>query len=210
MVADLPALNVDASVQVAHALSTHAVRTEFDYYTAVDDENPGGPGAGMIGTVGFNSSTLYRYAALACPNCATTSATDEARPDRRTVHRHVHPLHAHGAPELLRPPHPAQPGAVTVRADQPVNLVSAFEKPLLPEEEGEGLAADSAVRLAVEYDRATRRWGDTPAHVTVCHTFDPDQHTGERLTAILGANTTFPTLIADLHAALAGQIKQAR
>lgn len=24
----------------AHAISTHAVATEFDYYTAVDDENP--------------------------------------------------------------------------------------------------------------------------------------------------------------------------
>ncbi|MFD3505197.1 type I-E CRISPR-associated protein Cas7/Cse4/CasC [Streptomyces sp. NPDC058678] len=31
--------NVDAAVQVAHALSTHAVRIGFDHYMAVDDEN---------------------------------------------------------------------------------------------------------------------------------------------------------------------------
>lgn len=65
MVADIPNLNVDAAVQVAHALSTHAVETEFDYYTAVDDENTADEtGAGMIGTLEFTSATLYRYATV--------------------------------------------------------------------------------------------------------------------------------------------------
>ncbi len=100
--------------------------------------------------------------------------------------------------------------AVVVREDQPVNLVSAFEKPLLPEQEGDGLAADSAVRLAVEHDRATRQWGDVPAHVAVCHTFDPDAHTGERLATILGPNTPFPALLAGLHTTLATRLGQAR
>ncbi len=40
MVADAADINVDASVQVAHAISTHAVEIEQDYFTAVDDENP--------------------------------------------------------------------------------------------------------------------------------------------------------------------------
>ncbi|MBB0246810.1 type I-E CRISPR-associated protein Cas7/Cse4/CasC, partial [Streptomyces alkaliphilus] len=65
MVADIPALNVDAAVQVAHALSTHTTELEFDYFTAVDDENEKEEtGAGMIGTIGFNSATLYRYATV--------------------------------------------------------------------------------------------------------------------------------------------------
>ncbi|MEE9964404.1 MAG: type I-E CRISPR-associated protein Cas7/Cse4/CasC [Propionicimonas sp.] len=65
MVANDADLNVDAACQVAHALSTHAVTNEFDYYTAVDDENPDAEtGAGMIGTVEFNSATLYRYATV--------------------------------------------------------------------------------------------------------------------------------------------------
>ncbi|HWO61546.1 MAG TPA: type I-E CRISPR-associated protein Cas7/Cse4/CasC, partial [Umezawaea sp.] len=52
MVADIPNLNVDAACQVAHAISTHPVEIEFDYYTAVDDENTREQtGAGMIGTV---------------------------------------------------------------------------------------------------------------------------------------------------------------
>lgn len=65
MIADDPDLNVDAAVQVAHAISTHAVDSEFDFYTAVDDHNRDDEsGAGMMGTIEFNSSTMYRYATI--------------------------------------------------------------------------------------------------------------------------------------------------
>jgi CRISPR system Cascade subunit CasC len=68
MVADVTDLNVDAAAQVAHALSVHAVTSEYDYFTAVDDHKKADAdedaGAGMIGTVEFNSSTLYRYATV--------------------------------------------------------------------------------------------------------------------------------------------------
>jgi CRISPR system Cascade subunit CasC len=37
MIAEDPAQNADAACQLAHALSTHRVAPEFDYYTAVDD-----------------------------------------------------------------------------------------------------------------------------------------------------------------------------
>ncbi len=54
--------NVQAAIQVAHALSTNAVAQEFDYYTAMDDLKPDGEaGADMIGDVEFNSSTYYKY-----------------------------------------------------------------------------------------------------------------------------------------------------
>lgn len=54
--------NVQAAVQVAHALSTNALAQEFDYYTAVDDLQPDAEvGAGMIGDIEFNSSTFYKY-----------------------------------------------------------------------------------------------------------------------------------------------------
>jgi CRISPR system Cascade subunit CasC len=52
--------DVQAAVQVAHALSTNVLTQEFDYYTAVDDLS-GESGAGMIGDVEFNSSTYYKY-----------------------------------------------------------------------------------------------------------------------------------------------------
>lgn len=62
MIADSEHFNVDAACQVAHALSTHAVSPELDFFTAVDDLQPkSDPGAGMLGTQEFNSPSLYRY-----------------------------------------------------------------------------------------------------------------------------------------------------
>ena len=52
--------DVQAAVQVAHALSVNALEQEFDYFTAVDDIS-GESGAGMIGDIEYNSSTYYKY-----------------------------------------------------------------------------------------------------------------------------------------------------
>ncbi|PDW01460.1 type I-E CRISPR-associated protein Cas7/Cse4/CasC [Candidatus Viridilinea mediisalina] len=60
MTTSSPFKNVEAAVQVAPALSTHAVEQEFDFYTAVDDIS-GETGAGFIGEVSFNSATYYKY-----------------------------------------------------------------------------------------------------------------------------------------------------
>lgn len=65
MLADLPERNVDGSAQVAHAISTNTIATEFDFYTAVDDLRPEDTeGADMLGNIEYVSSTLYRYANL--------------------------------------------------------------------------------------------------------------------------------------------------
>lgn len=63
MLADMPEKNQNAACQVAHAISTHAIEREFDFYTAVDDLKPeDSAGADMMGTVEFNSACFYRYA----------------------------------------------------------------------------------------------------------------------------------------------------
>jgi CRISPR system Cascade subunit CasC len=65
MLADMPERNQNAACQVAHAISTHAVEREFDFYTAVDDLKPEDTaGADMMGTVEFNSACFYRYAVV--------------------------------------------------------------------------------------------------------------------------------------------------
>ncbi len=65
MLADMPEKNQNAACQVAHAISTHAVEREFDFYTAVDDLKPeDSAGADMMGTVEFNSACFYRYAVV--------------------------------------------------------------------------------------------------------------------------------------------------
>lgn len=63
MLANLPERNVDGATQFAHAISTHTIDIEFDYYTAIDDLKPeDNSGADMIGYVEFVAPTLYRYA----------------------------------------------------------------------------------------------------------------------------------------------------
>lgn len=65
MLADMPEKNQNAACQVAHAISTHPVEREFDFYTAVDDLKPDDTaGADMMGTVEFNSACFYRYAVV--------------------------------------------------------------------------------------------------------------------------------------------------
>lgn len=65
MLADMPEKNQNAACQVAHAISTHSVEREFDFYTAVDDLKPeDSSGADMMGTVEFNSACFYRYAVV--------------------------------------------------------------------------------------------------------------------------------------------------
>jgi CRISPR system Cascade subunit CasC len=58
--------DVQAAVQVAHALSTNELARVYDYFTAVDDLKQGDEeaedlGASMIGDVELNSSTYYKY-----------------------------------------------------------------------------------------------------------------------------------------------------
>ncbi len=60
--------DVEAAVQAAHAISTHAVNQESDYFTAVDDmissAESDDAGAGMIGDTDFNSCCYYHYMAI--------------------------------------------------------------------------------------------------------------------------------------------------
>lgn len=66
MLADDPDFNREAAVQVAHAITTHKVLVEDDYYTAVDDlKRPSeDAGAGFIGEAGFGSGVFYLYACI--------------------------------------------------------------------------------------------------------------------------------------------------
>ena len=62
MLANHPTSNVDAAVQVAHAISVNSVRIEDDYFTAVDDLNTRkDTGAAHIGEAGFGAGVFYLY-----------------------------------------------------------------------------------------------------------------------------------------------------
>ncbi|MGW2083017.1 type I-E CRISPR-associated protein Cas7/Cse4/CasC [Streptomyces sp. NPDC001939] len=209
MVADIPKLNVDAAVQVAHALSTHETQLEFDYYTAVDDKNDKDEsGAGMIGTIGFNSATLYRYATV-----GFTQLTDNLGGDTEAaldaLDRFVDSFTL-SAPTGYQKSfaHRTRPSlvAVVVRTDQPVNLVSAFEEPVTAEA---GIQANSARRLAEEHITATRVWGDTPLYSAASHTFTTSEPRTKDTAETLAQAFGDPVAFADLRTTLRTRITTA-
>lgn len=195
MVADIPGLNVDAATQVAHALSTHPVEVEFDYYTAVDDENPKeDTGAGMIGTVEFNSSTLYRFATVGLHQLAENLGGDlEAAAEALRVFLtafvssmpsgHENSFAHRTTPSLV---------SVVLRDDQPVNLVSAFEDPVRAN--GHGIAQASAVRLAKEMHQANALWGLTPLQIASTYPVPADRDT-QAMAEALGAPIAFADVV---------------
>ena len=71
MVAQDAAVNVRAAAAFAHALSTHQVVNEVEFFTALDDytrlvkDDPDAvPGSSHMGTLEYNAATYYRYVSL--------------------------------------------------------------------------------------------------------------------------------------------------
>ena len=66
MLADTPAFNMEAAVQVAHAVTVHKSAVEDDFFSAVDDLNNGleDKGAGHIGERGYGAGLFYLYVCI--------------------------------------------------------------------------------------------------------------------------------------------------
>lgn len=155
MVADDPSLNEDASCQVAHAISTHAISGEYDYFTAIDDLSPeDNAGAGMIGTIEYNSSTLYRYANIAVHELCHQLGNKEAAISAVTlfIEAFIKSMPTGKVNTFANQTLP-QGVIVTLRSDRPVNLVSAFEEPVKAKG---GYAKESIAKLAAEYRKVEK------------------------------------------------------
>ena len=148
MIAADPSLNYDACVQVAHAISTHKVQNEFDYFTAVDDLKPeDNSGAAFIDTAEFNSATLYRYATINVDELNELIPGDVVKVVKAFVHAFCFSMPTgkrnsfanNTLPDVIY---------VALRSDQPVSLVGAFENPV--RNEGKGYVAPSE-RALVKY-----------------------------------------------------------
>ena len=168
MVADQADINVDAAVQVAHAISVHPVETEFDYYTAVDDfQEEHETGAGMIGTIEFNSSTLYRYATVDANRLADNLGTGPAL--RRAVEVFLESFVRSmptGKQNTFANRTLPEAVVVMVRDSQPINLVGAFENPIR-ETATTGRTKLAAETLRDEAKEVERGYGESPINTWV-------------------------------------------
>ena len=162
MVADDPSLNEDASAQVAHAISTHAVETEFDYYTAMDDCSPEDQaGAGMLGTIEYNAETLYRYANVAVHELVRQLGSREhaIAAIKLFVEAFAKSMPTGKINTFANATLP-QVIMVNIRTDRPVSLVSAYEKPVRSDN---GYVEASVKRLFNELEK-TEKFVDKPVY----------------------------------------------
>ena len=156
MVADNANLNIDASCQVAHSISTHKVINEYDYFTAVDDfppEDKTDAGAAMIGTIEYNSSTLYRFATIAVHDLYKQLGNASLAAEAVRVFTKafacsmptgkINTFANRTVPDTM---------LIVLRPDQPLNLVGAFEHPVKASEKG--YIETSAIELAKKANEA--------------------------------------------------------
>lgn len=150
-------VNVEAACQVAHAISTHEVIIESDYFTAMDDKKAEFAltqteklGAAFLGSgeteTFFNSAVYYKYfnldldalkMHLSWGNDEAAKATDVlvraaalANPTGKQ-----NSFAAHGVPELIL--------IEVLKAKHPISYASAFLKPV----DGPNLMTESAKAL---------------------------------------------------------------
>jgi CRISPR system Cascade subunit CasC len=162
MVAEKPELNIDAACQVAHALSTHQVSMEMDFYTAVDDlALDEETGAGMMGILSFNSACFYRYACLDLEQLVNNLGGNRELA-LRTVEAFLRAAAVatpSGKQNSSAAQNPPSFLLAVVRADHAAwSLANAFEKPVRPGREA-GLVERSIQALDAYWGRLTQVYG---------------------------------------------------
>lgn len=135
--------DVEASMQVAHAISTNKLNMESDYFTAMDDLLSGDTveekGSAMIGDTDYNSACYYSYASL---DTDILMANLKDTPDAAQIVKVA-------IPALIRTmaltnPSGKQnsfagnvlPSAILIECKEekvPVSMVNAFVRPIKPE-----------------------------------------------------------------------------
>ncbi|WP_405657624.1 type I-E CRISPR-associated protein Cas7/Cse4/CasC [Streptomyces sp. RK9] len=205
MVADSADLNVEAAVQVAHAIGVHKSEIESDYYTAVDDLSPDDEsGAGMIGTVDFNSATLYRYAAVDVDElqrnlgAGLQDGESPSAPVEKAVGAFLDAfITSLPTGKINTFGNHTLPAAVVVklRERRPVSFVGAFEEPV-PQGAGGGFLRESCARLAAYVPELERQYGiESTEHSWVFRVGDDT-----KALAPLGSGVTLKTLLRDVTA----------
>lgn len=161
MVAEKTNLNVAAACQVAHGISTNRVNMEMDFYTAVDDLRPKDEiGAGMMGTIEFDSACFYRFSTINLDELKKNLGgdTDLAVKTLEAFLRasilaipsgRQNSMAAHNPPSMVM--------MVLRERGQPMSLTNAFVRPVAAE--GGDMISESIARLDGYYSSAIQMYG---------------------------------------------------
>ena len=126
--------SVDGAMAVAHAITTHSVDADIDWFTAVDDliEEAGDVGAGHLNTQEFGAGVFYRYASLNLRQLQE-NLNDASRERVLEIGAHLVHLFATVVPSAKQQTFAAHNLADLVLvsfSDIPLSLANAFEKPI--------------------------------------------------------------------------------
>ena len=165
MLADNPKFNREAAVQVAHAITTHRMVAEDDYYTAVDDlksrDEPEDAGAGFVGVQEFGAGVFYLYLCVDRGLLLENLGGDRAVGDASVAA--LAEAAATVAPRGKRASFASHARAVYVLAEkgaaQPRSLAAAFLKPVTGSDQG----AASVAALEDFRDRLDQAYGPCAA-----------------------------------------------
>ena len=154
MVADDASQTVEGAALFSHALSTHAVRSELDFFSAVDDEkkNADDAGAGQIGQIEYSSACYYRYIGVNLDLLAKSNLFDQAQ-IKAVLENFIraailanpaarkNSMFGQGLPSYI---------LAVKRSGQPLSLANAFEKPV-EAKRGSGYIEPSIAALKNEW-----------------------------------------------------------
>lgn len=153
--------SVDASMQVAHAITVHTTTPEVDWFTAVDDitSAEGETGGGHLGETEFNSGVYYKYF-----SCNFPLLVSNLRGDRDTALKALEEVLK--AACMVTPSGKQNSFASHALADTmllvvreqkiPVSLANAYESPIPKGEKG--YLPEARTRLLAEFGDITNRW----------------------------------------------------
>lgn len=151
MFAERPDLQTEAAVQRAHAITTHQVVTEVDYFTAVDDLRTEDAGAGHINAAQLTGGVYYWHANVDRRQLADSWSGFGREDAGEKLEAFVEALClALPSGKENTSAHQGLPALVlAVPSATPASLVAAFERPVRSRD---GLLAPSIAHLLAELE----------------------------------------------------------
>ena len=149
---------VDGAMSIAHAITTHTVDSDIDWFTAVDDLQD--LGSGHLGTQEFSSGVFYRYASLNISQLQENLGGVE-RSKALEIAAHLAHMLATEIPGAKQRTFAAFNPADMVMvnfSDFPLSLANAFESPVKAKE---GYLKPSIEAFNDYWDRVAKGYGLT-------------------------------------------------
>lgn len=156
--------NIEASVQVAHAIGTTKAIAESDYFAAIDDWLGNDSGAAMLGDTDYNSACYYYYISLDVDKLADNLRYNSNKDEliKKLIPSFVEAI-AFADPTGKQnsfASHPL-PSALLIECKDnkiPVSLANAFEKPVKADKDG-GVITQSVERVKSYVEKQDKLFG---------------------------------------------------